>query len=679
MPRPPQPHRPLWPSRSTLALCGLLAAACGGGGDGGGTPTPTAPAAVATVSVTPATAQVVAGQTVPLTATPRDAAGVALSGRAASWSSGATAVASVDGSGVVTGVTAGTATITATVGGVSGSAIVTVTPVPVATVTLAPVTVSIEAGASGSITATARDAAGSALTDRPVTWATSSTAVATVAGSGLSATFTGGTPGTATISATIGGVTATAAVTVTATPAALEVTGGSGQQGLLGRPLADSLTVRVRSASGVAVPGATVAWSATGGTLSSASTTTNAAGVARVQFSPGAPTASATATVAGLTPATFAATARAGGPCTLTPAAATQRFSLGPTDFTLSLRAGNALRAAVLFVDYPGLVATETPASLLSSVMDPGHAMLREVSYDRINLTLVPFPTWYRMPKAISEYDWTTYLGHRAFLLDVLSITDASIDFSSFDAIYVFSPPSANKPISPTFNGGTTANVMADGRNFGNAVTFGTDSRSHGPAIMAHETLHMLGLVDLYAFGGAPTVPAYPTDQTRFVGAWTLMSNVFVPGHILTWEKRKLGWIDESQVDCLDGPGGVEAVLTPNRVAGGHKLVAVPIDASSILVLEARDNTGIDGNLCATGLLLYEVDARIPTGQGPARILGSRATTSGSLFNRCGPWADGTFGFGASPVLTYSHVPTATQVTVVANEANGAVRVRVRR
>lgn len=551
-------------------------------------------------------------------------------------------------------------------------------PVPVATVTVAPSALSVEVGASGSLTATARNAAGTALTDRPATWSSSAAAVASVTGTGLSATVTGVAPGTATVSVTIGGVTASAVVTVTSTPAAVEVTTGNGQQGLLGRPLADSLAVRVRAASGAAIPDATVSWSATGGTLSSTTTTTNAAGIARVQFVPTSASATATATVPGLAPAAFTATARAGGPCALTPAAATQRFSLGPTDFTLSLRAGAPLRVAVLFVDYPGLPATETPAALMASVIDPGLAHLRELSYDRLNLTTVAFPTWFRMPRPIGDYDWSTFAGHRAFLLDVLSVTDASIDFSTFDALYVFSPPSASKPISPTFNGGSTANVVADGRNFGNAVTFGTDARTHGPSIMAHETLHMLGLVDLYAFnpaGGA----VYAGNQFKFVGAWSLMSNIFVPGHILTWEKRKLGWIDETQVDCLDGSGGVEAVLTPNRAAGGRKMVVVPKDASSALVLEVRDNTGLDANLCASGLLLYEVDARIPTGQGPAVVIGSRATTSGSLFTRCGPWADGTFGFGASPILTYTHAPTGAQVTVVATEASGAMRVRVRR
>jgi len=663
--------------RASTVLATLALAACGGGGGEGGAPVTPSPTVV-TVAVTPASAQIAVGQTAALVVAARDASGNVIGGRAVSWSSASPAVATVDANGVVSGVSAGSATITATISGVAGTSAITVTSPQVAAVTLAPSILSVVEGGSATLTATARDAAGGTLADRPVTWASSAPAIASLSGSGSSATVVGVAAGSAVVSATIGGITASAPVTVTAVASSIEAIGGGDQRGLLGRPLADSLTVRVRRANGSPLAATSVTWTATGGALSSAATVTNDSGVARVQFTPTATAASVSAIVAGVIPATFTSSARASGACALAPAAAVQRFSLGPTDYTLSLRASDPLRVAVLFVDYPGLAATETPAALVSSVIEPGLAQLREMSYGRLNLTAVPFPTWYRMPKPATDYDWTTAAGHRAYLLDVLSVTDATIDFSSFDALYVFSPPTPDKPISPTFNGGTTANVVADGRNFGNAVTFGTDSRTHGPSIMSHETLHMLGLLDLYAF-----VPAggteYPGNPFKYVGAWSLMSNVFVPAHILAWEKRKLGWIDETQVDCLDEPGGVEAVLTPQEVPGGRKMIVVLADASRALAIEVRNGTGLGGNLCSRGLLLYDVVARIATGQGPARIFGSRLTTSGPLFNRCGPWADGTYGSGANPVLTFIHPSTSAVVTVVANEANGAMRVRVQR
>ncbi len=85
---------------------------------------------VATVTVSPPTATVEVDQTVQLTATPKDANGGPLTGRTVTWSSGATAVATVNGSGLVTGKASGAATITATSEGQRGTAEVTVTARP---------------------------------------------------------------------------------------------------------------------------------------------------------------------------------------------------------------------------------------------------------------------------------------------------------------------------------------------------------------------------------------------------------------------------------------------------------------------------------------------------------------------------------------------------------------------
>jgi len=90
--------------------------------------TPVGPMPVASVTVTPATASVQAGQTTQLTATPKDAGGTPLSGRAVTWSSDNTAAATVNASGLVRGVAAGhrNAVITATCEGKEGVSTVTV-------------------------------------------------------------------------------------------------------------------------------------------------------------------------------------------------------------------------------------------------------------------------------------------------------------------------------------------------------------------------------------------------------------------------------------------------------------------------------------------------------------------------------------------------------------------------
>ncbi len=180
---------------------------------------------VASVAVSPATASVPVGQTVQLTATPKDANGNSLSGRTVTWASSNTAIATVSGSGLVTGVTAGAATITATSEGKSGTSAITVTapaPAPVASVTVTPAPASVPTGQTVQLTATLKDANGNTLTGRTVAWASSNTAVATVTGSGM---VSGVTAGTASITATSEAVSGTSALTVTAAASSFVLVG----------------------------------------------------------------------------------------------------------------------------------------------------------------------------------------------------------------------------------------------------------------------------------------------------------------------------------------------------------------------------------------------------------------------------------------------------------------------
>src|SRR5216117_1526912 len=81
---------------------------------------------VASVEVSPASANVQVGATVQLTPTPRDASGNPLTGRIVTWATSDAAVATVSVSGLVGGVAAGSATITATSEGKTGQASITV-------------------------------------------------------------------------------------------------------------------------------------------------------------------------------------------------------------------------------------------------------------------------------------------------------------------------------------------------------------------------------------------------------------------------------------------------------------------------------------------------------------------------------------------------------------------------
>lgn|ERR1041385_3793119 len=217
---------------------------------------------VASVLVTPAVVSVLIGAGAQLTATPQDANGNPLSGRTVNWSTSDAAVATVSSSGLVTGVTAGSATVTATSEGQSGTSAVTVSAVPVASVSVSPTSASLQTGQTIQLAATPKDASGNPLSGRVVTWATSNASVATVSANGL---VTGGAAGSATITATSEGKSATSAITVTSVPVAtVSVTPASAT---LSPSQTVQLTATPKDANGNPLSGRAISWTTSNGAV----------------------------------------------------------------------------------------------------------------------------------------------------------------------------------------------------------------------------------------------------------------------------------------------------------------------------------------------------------------------------------------------------------------------------
>lgn len=175
------------------------------------------PGVPATVTLAPSSVTVLAGRSQQVTATIRDSTGNVLSDETVLWHTSDPSIASVSASGMVTGIAAGTALLSASAGNQTSVAAVTVTNPVVATVTLSPIGVFLTVGGSQQIVATAQDAAGDPIPGQAVTWISMNTTVATVSGSGTIAAVAAGTTS---VVATIAGRSAAATVTIANVPVA---------------------------------------------------------------------------------------------------------------------------------------------------------------------------------------------------------------------------------------------------------------------------------------------------------------------------------------------------------------------------------------------------------------------------------------------------------------------------
>ncbi|NDP40041.1 MAG: DUF3494 domain-containing protein [Rhodoferax sp.] len=193
-----------------------LITATAGGKTGSATLTVTA-ATVASIAVTPAPATVPVGLTQPFVAngTYSDGSIVDIS-KSVSWTSASPMVATVlSNTGVATGVSVGTALITATSAGKSGSATLTVTPATLASIAVTPAQASIDYGFTQPFVAQGTYSDGSIIDiTKTVAWTSGNTPVATVMSN--TGVATGVSAGSAVITATSGSLSGLATLTVLA-------------------------------------------------------------------------------------------------------------------------------------------------------------------------------------------------------------------------------------------------------------------------------------------------------------------------------------------------------------------------------------------------------------------------------------------------------------------------------
>lgn len=217
-----------------------------------------------TLSVALSSSSIQTGQTAQASATAFDQFGAVMLGTPITWSS-SSASATVTSSGLVTGVSNGSATIIASAAGKTAGALLTVTAAPVVPVlTTLQVSVnpaSIAIGATSQASAVGRDQLGNVIGTGNITW--SATGSATINANGV---ITGVSSGNATITATAGAISAQAAITVVSNTPGLVLTSMSistpGTSVLVGSTL--QATVLGRDQNGAAYPTGALVWSATG-------------------------------------------------------------------------------------------------------------------------------------------------------------------------------------------------------------------------------------------------------------------------------------------------------------------------------------------------------------------------------------------------------------------------------
>ena len=248
---------------ATVGAAGLVTAVSNGSatvtamsGEAAGAAEITVEQAVAGVEVSPSGATLVSlGDTVRLVAGAADANGHPVADAEFDWTTSDASVATVGAAGLVTAVSNGSATVTATSGEAAGTAEITVEQA-VAEVEVSPSGATlVSLGDTVRLTAGASDANGHPVADAEFDWTTSDASVATVGAAGL---VTAVSNGSATVTATSGEAAGATEITVEQAVAGVEVSPSGATLVSLGDTV--RLVAGAADANGRPVAGAEFDW-----------------------------------------------------------------------------------------------------------------------------------------------------------------------------------------------------------------------------------------------------------------------------------------------------------------------------------------------------------------------------------------------------------------------------------
>lgn len=283
----------------------------------------------------------------------------------------------------------------------------------------------------------------------------------------------------------------------------------------------------------------------------------------------------------------------------------------GPNDLLIYDDALGRKKVIMLYLDFADAEMSETTEERAEKVLggDRFEKIFTEQSYGKLDFDIEHVHGWRRLPGKAGDYSSKTTDSHREMFLEVFKLYP-EIDFREYDYI------NANMPRIGNTAFGERDEIAIPYRDSKIRVAMNLSSPS--PYVFAHEVGHLMGLPDLYTYGGVegPKNPA---------GPWDIMSGAGSASGFLGWHRHKLEWLDADRKTYLT-EGTTRLKLTSLDSESGVSMIAIPVDdadkPSKVFVLEvAQARRYGDGKQTdAKGVLVYSVDAKLASGQNPVIV-----------------------------------------------------------
>ena len=265
-------------------------------------------------------------------------------------------------------------------------------------------------------------------------------------------------------------------------------------------------------------------------------------------------------------------------------------------------------KCIMVYVDFPDAKAKGTSQERMKKVLGEGkfEEIFREQSYAKVSFDIQHVHGWRQLPLSHKKYSSKTTESHREMFVEIFKLYP-EINFLDYDYIMANVTRIGNTAF------GEREAIAIPYKN--TKIKVALNIVTANPYVLAHETAHLMGLPDIYTYGGVdgPKNPA---------GPWDIMSSAYKATGFIGWHRHKLKWLDDDRKTYLTkGEHVIE--LSHLNSDSGISMIVVPSDdpqkPSKVFVVELAQALKLKGGKESKpeGVLVYSVDATIVSGRNP--------------------------------------------------------------
>ena len=281
----------------------------------------------------------------------------------------------------------------------------------------------------------------------------------------------------------------------------------------------------------------------------------------------------------------------------------------------------------ILVVDFPDAPLGENLDAVVDNVIAPKvvENFFFHSSNGKFRPTFTVFPTVIRLasleksfaPNQSGKFFVDGVHQDKRLIYEAVALAKAKGNLDGYASINVFAPTANSMGYYGAAHLGLTLDVgekkIYDVQLLGG--TIGT-VKSYVPSwkVFAHEYGHLLGMYDLYIPGVA--------NSGKTPGPFDLMGNTNgTANSFFGFQRWVQGWIEDFDVICdFTVNASTAHTLSPLNQLAGKKIYVHPLDGSTAIVVEHRTDSDFDTLRETAGLLVYTIDMKVATGNGPINI-----------------------------------------------------------